>query len=201
MIEPVANGQIAAVVSYLECRSIPAEDATVLSRHDVALTRQTQMACSDYRTMFRDIGKDWLWFSRLRIDDEALSEIIHDSSTKLHTLHDVEDHLIGFLELNCTDLPCVHVSFLGVLPTLTGQGLGTYMMMRAFQLARTYDADHLKVQTCTLDHPGALAFYRKMGFEVTKREIEITTDPRLDGTLPRDAAPHLPLIDNSPFGG
>ena len=194
MIEPVAPGHIAAVVSYLECRSIPEADETVLSRQDVALQRQERMACSDYRQMFRAVGQNWLWFSRLQIDDTALSQIIHDPQTELHTLHTDSDKIVGFLELNCTKLPGIHISFLGVLPELTGLGLGTFLMAHAFRLARAHGADHLKVQTCTLDHPNALTFYRKMGFEVLKREIEISPDPRLDGILPMTAAPHIPLI-------
>jgi hypothetical protein len=51
------------------------------------------------------------------------------------------------------------------------------------------------VHTCTLDHPGALGFYRRNGFAPFARAIETFADPRLLGILPRDAAPHAPLID------
>ncbi len=50
------------------------------------------------------------------------------------------------------------------------------------------------VQTCTLDHPAALAAYRRAGFVPFKREIERFPDPRLIGVLPRDCAPQIPLI-------
>jgi hypothetical protein len=50
------------------------------------------------------------------------------------------------------------------------------------------------VHTCTLDHPAALAFYQRSGFVAYRRQVEIDDDPRLDGTLPADAAPHVPLI-------
>jgi hypothetical protein len=52
----------------------------------------------------------------------------------------------------------------------------------------------LWVHTCTLDHPAALAFYQRSGFVAYRRQVEIDDDPRLDGTLPADAAPHVPLI-------
>jgi len=194
MIQNVGAGEIAAVVSYLECRPIPAPEAEVLARSGVSLQRQTDMSCADYRALFLNVGQDWLWFSRLRIGESALSDIIHNPQTELHTLHDESDECIGFLELNCTALPAVHISFLGVLPEKTGQGIGTFLMAHAFRLSHVHGADHLKVQTCTLDHPKALAFYRKMGFEVRKQAIEISPDPRLDGTLPRTAAPHVPMV-------
>jgi hypothetical protein len=50
------------------------------------------------------------------------------------------------------------------------------------------------VHTCTLDHPAALGFYIKSGFTPFHRAIETFADPRLDGTLPVDAAPHVPSL-------
>ena len=50
------------------------------------------------------------------------------------------------------------------------------------------------VHTCTLDHPGAIAFYMRSGFRPFRRQIEIADDPRLSGVLPESAAPHIPII-------
>ena len=61
--------------------------------------------------------------------------------------------------------------------------------------AWTTQVDRVWVHTCTLDHPAALNFYRKQGFEAVSRAIETFPDPRITGHLPRDAAPHIPLID------
>ena len=54
------------------------------------------------------------------------------------------------------------------------------------------------LNTCTLDHPGALAFYQRHGFTVTHSEVDIVDDPRLAGLIPREAAPHVPLARLSP---
>ena len=53
------------------------------------------------------------------------------------------------------------------------------------------------VHTCTLDHPGALGFYRRNGFTPFARAIETFADPRLIDVLPRDTAPQTPLIGAS----
>ena len=50
------------------------------------------------------------------------------------------------------------------------------------------------MHTCTLDDPRALGFYIAQGFAATGREIELLDDPRLTGLIPRDCAPHVPLI-------
>jgi hypothetical protein len=50
------------------------------------------------------------------------------------------------------------------------------------------------VHTCTFNHPSAVAFYQRSGFRPFRRQIEIADDPRLDGTAPRSAAKHVPII-------
>ena len=51
------------------------------------------------------------------------------------------------------------------------------------------------VHTCHFDHPNALGFYRRSGFEPYSLMVEIHDDPRLAGKLPRHASPHVALID------
>jgi hypothetical protein len=50
------------------------------------------------------------------------------------------------------------------------------------------------VHTCSLDHPGAVAFYTRSGFTPYALMIEVADDPRLTGHLPESAGPHVPLI-------
>ena len=70
-------------------------------------------------------------------------------------------------------------------------------MARALPLAWRKGVTRLWVHTCTLDHPSALGFYRAQGFTPFARAVETFADPRLAGVLPREAAPHLPLLDPS----
>ena len=54
------------------------------------------------------------------------------------------------------------------------------------------------VHTCSLDHPAALAAYRRAGFTAIGRAIETFPDPRLSGLLPRNCAPQIPLTGSAP---
>jgi hypothetical protein len=54
--------------------------------------------------------------------------------------------------------------------------------------------ERMWVHTCTLDSPGALAFYIKAGFVPYRRQVEAFPDPRLTGLIQRDAAPQIPII-------
>ena len=71
--EAVADGELAAVVTYLEMRSPPEHDipSTTFSLKRVEVP-QPEL----YKRLFREIGSPWLWFSRLILDDAHLAGII-----------------------------------------------------------------------------------------------------------------------------
>jgi hypothetical protein len=68
-------------------------------------------------------------------------------------------------------------------------------MAHALMRAWRAEVTRVWVHTCTLDHPSALGFYRASGFVPFARAVETFPDPRLSGHLPREAAPHVPLLD------
>ena len=78
---------------------------------------------------------------------------------------------------------------------LIGSGAGRWLMNRALELAWSRPVSRFWVHTCTLDHPSAVAFYERSGFRAFRQQIEIADDPRLDGTAPRGAARHVPIIE------
>jgi GNAT superfamily N-acetyltransferase len=188
----VPAGKIATVVTHLEMRTRPPlrpEPAGGV----YALRRPLQPELAWYRDLFRRVGADWLWFSRLALDDKRLAEIVHDGAVEVHALrHRSRDE--GLLELDFRRFPDVEVTFLGVVPTLLGKGAGRYLMNRALELAWSRNPRRLTVHTCTLDHPRALEFYLRSGFVPYARSIEIADDPRLAGYLPKTAAPQIPLL-------
>jgi GNAT superfamily N-acetyltransferase len=184
-------GKLAAVVTYLEMREpppLPACDPTPF-----AVRRVTQPDPAWYRDLFRRVGEDWLWFSRLRLYDAELSAILHNRAVDVFALsHEGEDH--GLLELDRREFPDIELAFLGVTKPLLGRGAGRILMRHAMEAAWSLNPRRFWVHTCTLDHPDAIKFYVRSGFRPYKRAIEIARDPRLTGDLPRSAAPHVPLL-------
>jgi GNAT superfamily N-acetyltransferase len=89
---------------------------------------------------------------------------------------------------------CEFVSF-GVTEKLVGTGAGRWLMNRALELAWSRPVTRVWLHTCTFDHPAALAFYQRSGFRPFRRQVEVVSDPRLDGTVPRDVARHVPVIE------
>ncbi len=195
----VPPGQIAAIVTYLEMRVPPAATrmAAPPPRDDLALWKVEQPDVAWYRDLYRRVGADWLWFSRLRMADADLAAILHDPRVEVYALGG-GGRGEGLLELDRRGEPGdVELAFFGVTADLIGTGAGRFLMERAIELAWAPGKGTRRfwVHTCTLDHPAALGFYVRSGFVPYARAVEIADDPRLDGTLPRTAAPHVPIIE------
>jgi GNAT superfamily N-acetyltransferase len=194
---PVVSGKIAAVVTYLEMNNAPEPDPWAKEQSKLELLDLGHIEPSDYKTLFRKIGSDWLWFSRLRMTDSELAATLASPSLRIFGLYEKGNRstVIGMLELNWNEPDNVEVAFLGVIPEMIGRGGGRYLMSHAIDMFRRSSAKRIWLHTCTLDHPKVLDFYQKAGFRPFKREIEVTDDPRLDGTLRRETAPYIPIIE------
>lgn len=146
-----------------------------------------------YRLLFRAVGAEWLWFSRLRLPDAALAEILNDSQVEAYAVHDGRD-AVGLLELDFRAPGECELAFFGLAASHVGQGAGRWLMQEATTRAWARGITRFHVHTCTLDHPDAVAFYVRSGFSPYKREVEIAPDPRLTGELPRHVGAHAPVI-------
>ncbi len=191
-LTPVPRGNIATIVTSLEMtkRPVPAPLPTAPLR----LVRWEHVAPDKYRTLYRRVGTPWLWFSRLALDDAALTDILHDPRVSLWAVTDLQGIEVGIIELDFRSAGACELAFFGLVPELAGKGFGRWMMAHALASAWAPGVLRVWVHTCTLDHPSALGFYRKSGFTPISTAIEQFPDPRVIGLLPQDAAPHIPLL-------
>ena len=188
----VPDGQLAAVVTYLEIRARPAALTVPLSR--LRLESVDAPTPATYRDLFQRIGAPWLWFSRLVMPDAELAAILDHPAVALFEVRD-GDRVVGMLELDGREPGACELAFVGLVSELAGQGHGRWLLAEAISLAWAGEGvERVHVHTCTLDHPAALAAYRRTGFVVVRRAVETFIDPRLAGVLPRDAAPQVPLL-------
>jgi GNAT superfamily N-acetyltransferase len=196
----VAPGDLAAVVTALDMRSLPEALRRPALEADVPLqlVRWTDCAPERYRLLYRRIGAPWLWWSRLALDDAALGAIIHDPAVELYAVTDRARVEIGMLELDFRQPGACEIAFFGFVPKATGNGFGKWLMRRALQRAwqgRGGTAiERVWVHTCTLDDARAAAFYQAQGFVPAARFVEVFSDPRANGLLPADTGTLHPLI-------
>lgn len=194
-LTPVPPHMVATVVTSLEMTERPkprlAPDAPF------RLVRWREPSLDKYRALFRRVGEPWMWFSRLVMADAELAAIIGDPAVEIYAVEDRRGIEIGLLELDFRKAGEAEISFFGLVPELAGKGHGSWLMAQTLALGWRSGVDRMWVHTCTLDHPGALGFYRRHGFRPFERAVETFADPRLAGVLPRDAAPHVPLLDQA----
>jgi GNAT superfamily N-acetyltransferase len=190
---PIARGEIGTIVTSLGMTNRPALRTTPAS--DLRLERWNAPSPDKYRALYRRVGEPWLWFSRLELDDAALSEIIHNQQVRIWAVLDRRGIEIGILELDFREAGQCEIAFFGLVPELAGQGHGRWLMAMALQVGWAEPGvKRMWVHTCTLDAPTALNFYIKSGFTPYQRQVETFADPRLSGLIPRDAAPQVPII-------
>lgn len=192
---PVPPGMIAAVVTSLEMHSAPPQKANPVSSGQFTLARLSGKDADRYLAIYRTLGHRWMWFSRLILPRDSVAAILDDPYVKAFCLVK-EGRDIGLLELDFRVAGECELAFFGLVEVAIGQGAGRWMMNRALELAWAEPIARLWVHTCTFDHPGAPDFYRSSGFRVFRTGIEIADDPRLSGHLPRDAAPHVPILES-----
>ena len=188
----VPDDKLATIVTSLEMFA-PPQLAAPADNPGWALRRIEIPDVDWYRDIYRRIGLEWLWFSRIIMPDDELIAIIHDPQVEIRVL-EVEGRAEGLLELDYRITGECELAFLGVSDGMLGNGAGKWLMHYAIDLAWKSDIKRLWIHTCTLDHPRALPFYIKSGFAPYKRQLEIADDPRINGHSPRNVAGHYPLF-------
>ena len=193
---PLPDGELAAVVTYLEMHEPPAGPVPAST---LSLQHLDQPQPERYRELFRLVGAPWLWFSRLIMDDATLAAIIQHPQVDLYAVVDGSGADAGMLELDFREPGQCELAFIGLTPELSGNGHGKWLLAEGERRAWRDGVARVHVHTCSLDHPAALAAYRRAGFIPYKRALERFPDPRLLGFLPKDSAPQVPLLGTDAF--
>ncbi|MCB1508249.1 MAG: GNAT family N-acetyltransferase [Hyphomicrobiaceae bacterium] len=187
------SGHIATIVTYLTMERPATLPKTATLPDGLVLKDGHGHDLADHRALFRQIGEDWLWTSRLVMADDRLEAILNDPAIERFLLEDASGPC-GLLELDFRNPAEVELAFLGLAPHRTGKGLGPALMAMAMERAWSRpETRSFFVHTCTFDHPAALSFYQRFGFRPVLTHVEMIEDPRLNGLIRADAAPHVPL--------
>jgi GNAT superfamily N-acetyltransferase len=146
-----------------------------------------------YRALFHRVGDEYLWTLRLLMSDAELTAYLTDPHVEMYVLvtPDGDD---GILELDFRVEGECEIGLFGVAEPLVGTGAGRWLMNEALEIAWAHRIERFWLHTCSLDHPNALAFYRRSGFTPYARKIEVFPDPRVLGLTRSDAAPHVPML-------
>ncbi len=121
-------------------------------------------------SLYDAVGREYSWEDIHAVPEAELRETLDDPGVTLWTLHRAGwPH--GFYLLDAREAGTVELAYFGLVPEAVGSGLGTWLLKTAVLGAWDMPGtERMTVNTCTLDHPRALALYQKVGFEVVRRE-------------------------------
>lgn len=194
---PVPQGCLAAVVTFLEMTSPARSKSPRRLEFPYELVPFERSDLAAYRALFRRVGENWLWHSRLTMSDDELRRILDSPQVEIFALRNSGDS-VGLLELDFRQAGECELAFFGLADTEIGKGLGRALMNAAIDRAWSKPIERFWVHTCSLDHPDALGFYIRSGFRPYAFQVEVQPDPRLTGHLPRNAAPQVPVLEEQP---
>ncbi|MEN9755594.1 MAG: hypothetical protein RLZ07_1976 [Pseudomonadota bacterium] len=191
----LAPGKLGVLTIYFE-RTAPFPEINTPLPEGLRFEKLGASDLARYRALFKAVGGPWLWVSRLKISDAELVTILSHPDVAAFALTDGHEDL-GFLELDHReqDEAGLEIRYLGLVPHAMNKRLGPSLMAYAFDYARAKAITRLWLHSCHIDAPGSAGFYLAQGFKATRSAIEILDDPRVSGDLPRDSAPHVPLVE------
>ncbi len=152
------------------------------------------ISADDYLDLFRRVGQDYLWLTRLFMTREGAGgharEPPHAGLRRA-----VNGRLEGLLEFDWSAGEGVcEIKYFGVTAGRQATGAARRLMNHAIETAFAAARTRLWLHTNTMDHPRALAFYARSGSRPWRRRVEINDDPRSPATCARGRA-HVPIFE------
>ena len=170
---------VPVTVTYLEMTS---QDQRVPGpgwAEPTRVQRAERPTISFYRYLYNTVGADWDWWARRRLSDDELAAIIHDDAVEVWVPY-IRGVPAGLAELDRRVDGEVEIAYFGLVPEYIGRRLGPALLDWALERAWGCDPRRVWLHTCSLDHPSALAVYRRAGFEVYDREVVAVESEPID---------------------
>ncbi len=124
---------------------------------------------AEYRKYYWGVGEKYCWLDRMVIPDEELFKKINAANVDIY-IFKVANETAGYIEFVKED-GFTEILYFGLMPEFIGKGLGKYFLQWVIAKAWSYNSKWIQLNTCTLDHPNALATYKKAGFTEVRKEI------------------------------
>jgi len=185
-------GKMANAVTWMELTDL--SDPPAPAPAGLSLHRLGPEDSALHRRIYREVGEPWLWSGLIDKEEADLSAHLGAPGVLSCALM-VDGAPAGLLDLESTQAEGVEIVYFGLSPGRCGKGAGAWLMGQAIRIAREAGHSRIWLHTCNFDHPGAVAFYRRHGFRIYAQGFEIMDDPRRDGLLPTEAAPHVPMLE------
>ena len=159
--------RVPTTITYLEMRAPPkrkAQPPTDVAAGRIAMLKLDKPPVEFYRYLYDLVGRDYLWVDRKRMTDAQLAAEIQDERVDIYVLYS-SGAPAGYAELDFRNMPEAKLAYFGLGRDYIGRGLGSFLLGAAIGNLWAKKPERVLVQTCTLDHPRALAAYQRWGFQ------------------------------------
>ncbi len=167
---------VEVTITYLEMQARPGYPRPHQPLgHQAALLHAENPPLWYFLDLYRAVGAQYQWTDWLEASEAELKDFVQHPDMALFTLIR-QGWPAGFFMLDRREAGICDLAYLGLVPEVLGMGLGKYLLQEAVHMA--WDGEgtsRVTVNTCTLDHPRALALYQSSGFSPVRQEI-ITRD-------------------------
>ena len=171
----MTNHLINTTVSWLKYNG-KIIDKDLLEDNELKIIRKIKISIKEYKKIYKEVGYKYNWIGRLKIKETELKEIIHNSLVEIYLMKK-NNKIIGFLEMDYRSSKEIKIVHLGLLESHIGKGYGKKLLQFAIERAKKLKIQPLILQTNSLDHPNALLFYQKNGFQVySRRNAKVIMD-------------------------
>ncbi|HSO89002.1 MAG TPA: GNAT family N-acetyltransferase [Draconibacterium sp.] len=154
---------------YLEMKEAP-QHSEIVFPENITIVRFSGNT-DDYRQLNRLVGGDLGWVDRQIMKDEELEKILNNSGNRIFVLFNSQQP-VGFAELDFMNNGEVEMHYFGLVPGARGKGLGKPFLQWTIAEVWKSNPSKLILNTCEIDHPGALPMYLKAGFTIVAERIE-----------------------------
>lgn len=124
------------------------------------------------RFLYVEVGDKWRWHDRLSWSEQRWRDYAEADNLRTWVAY-VEGSPAGYFELQRQANNEVEICSFGLTPSFIGKGLGGHFLTLAIEQAWLWEGtQRVLLNTCSLDHPAALANYRARGMQVYRTVIE-----------------------------
>jgi len=164
-------------IAYLELGRTDESDTDRPLPSGFALARMPTPQPEVNRFLYTAVGGDWYWVDQLGRSLDWWRGRVGASGFETWLLMDAGS-IAGYFELEPKGEETLELAYFGLLaPYVERGGLGGPLLCAAIRRAWEAGARRLVVETCSLDHPAALANYRARGFRVVRTTTLARTLP------------------------
>ena len=167
---------VEVTVYYLEMTSAGELRPKTGELADVAI-RQAEIPLPEFcRFLYSAVGADWYWLERLSWTYQNWVNWLRQPGVETWVAH-WRGTPAGYYELAPRPAGHIDIAYFGLLPRFIGQGLGGRLLTHAVRRAWSQRPQRVTLNTCSLDHPKALANYQARGFRIYREVTESRSLP------------------------